>query len=150
MQALKIGDLAKRAEVSVDTIRFYERRGVLPAPSRRPSGYRAYPAEMIGRIRMVKFLQILGFTLNEIVLTLKDIDSGILDRDAGEVRLANVRNRIDARIADLQAVKANIDQVIAECRAGHCRMAEYVPDIECSSSRPGKKPKQAVGRSATR
>ena len=58
---------AEAAEVNIDTVRFYERRGVLPRPDRRPSGYRVYSNATVERLRLARALQSLGFTLNEIV-----------------------------------------------------------------------------------
>jgi DNA-binding transcriptional MerR regulator len=131
MQALKIGELAKRAEVSVDTIRFYERRGLLPRPYRRPSGYRVYSSDTADRVRLVKFLQALGFTLDEIVLSLNDIDQGAMDQQTGEARLAAVLQRVEDKIAALHAVRDDINAVLEECRAGRCRLAANSPDLEC-------------------
>ena len=64
---MKIGRVADAAEVSVDTVRFYERRGILPRPERTSAGYRTYTAATIERIRFAKQLQTLGFTLDEVV-----------------------------------------------------------------------------------
>ena len=66
MNGLRSGELAKAADVNVETLRYYERRGLLPEPPRRESGYRVYPAESISRLRFIKGAQELGFTLEEI------------------------------------------------------------------------------------
>ena len=79
---MKIGEVAAEAEVSVDTVRFYERRGVLPTPRRRPSGYREYPTSTVERIHMARALQHLGFTLDEIIETLHAHDSGTATGDS--------------------------------------------------------------------
>lgn len=63
---LTIGQLAKSASVNLTTVRFYERRGLLPEPQRTSTGYRQYPPEMVTRIRFIKNAQQLGFTLEEI------------------------------------------------------------------------------------
>lgn len=118
---MKIGELARHTGVSVDTIRFYERRGVLPPPDRLPSGYRDYSLDMAERIRMAKFLQSLGFTLDEIVASLADIDAGAIDQPTGQARLTAMLERVEVRIADLEDVRRNIGTVIAECQAGRCR-----------------------------
>src|SRR5688572_18532626 len=65
-ETLRTGELAARAGVNVQTLRYYERRGLLKEPRRRSSGYRAYPAEAVKLIRFVKQAQELGFTLSEI------------------------------------------------------------------------------------
>ena len=63
---LRIGEVAARAGVNVQTLRFYERRGLLQEPPRRPSGYREYPPESVRLIRFVKRAQQLGFSLDEV------------------------------------------------------------------------------------
>ncbi|NOY13263.1 MAG: heavy metal-responsive transcriptional regulator, partial [Deltaproteobacteria bacterium] len=65
-QTLTIGKLAKKAAVSIDSIRFYERRGLLAEPLRTEANYRIYPAEIAGRLRFIKQAQTLGFSLDEI------------------------------------------------------------------------------------
>lgn len=66
MRTLTIGQLAKETHVGVETIRYYERRGLLPEPPRRESGYRQFPPEAVRRIGFIKRAQNLGFTLREI------------------------------------------------------------------------------------
>ena len=63
---LNIGTLAKQAEVNIQTIRYYERRGLLPEPERTASNYRVYAADTVRRVRFIKRAQDLGFTLSEI------------------------------------------------------------------------------------
>ncbi len=121
MQALKIGELAREAGVSVDTIRFYERRGLLPPPDRRPSGYRVYSAAAAERIRMAKFLQTLGFSLDEIALTLGQIDAGMMSKRHGQAKLTAVLERVERRIDDLKRVRSSIRKVIADCQSGKCQ-----------------------------
>ena len=66
MASLTLGQLAQRARVGVETIRFYEREGLIPEPPRRPSGYRDYPPETVDRIVFIRRAKELGFTLKEI------------------------------------------------------------------------------------
>ncbi len=66
MQILTIGKVARRAGVGVETIRFYEREGLITAPSRGVSGYRRYPEETVSRIRFVRRAKALGFSLREV------------------------------------------------------------------------------------
>src|ERR1044072_8687623 len=75
-KSLRIGEVARAAGVSVDTVRFYERRGVLPAAARRPSGYRVFPPTAADRSRSAKALQDLGFTLDEVTDALRAHDTG--------------------------------------------------------------------------
>ena len=118
---MKIGQVAAEADVSVDTVRFYERRGVLPTPQRRPSGYRTYTASTVERIRLARALQNLGFTLEEVVDALRAHDSGAATCDSELWRLEAVVDRIDAKISELRRTRRTITATIAECRAGRCR-----------------------------
>jgi DNA-binding transcriptional MerR regulator len=118
---MKIGQVAADAEVTVDTVRFYERRGVLPPPARRPSGYREYTRAAVERIRMARALQQLGFTLDEIIDGLRAHDAGEADEASQLWRLEAVIDRIDTKIAELQRTRQAIVDTIAECRADRCR-----------------------------
>lgn len=118
---MKIGQVAAQADVSVDTVRFYERRGVLPAPRRRPSGYREYPAATVERIRLARSLQHLGFTLDEIVDALRAHDAGTVTCEGELWRIEAVLDRIDTKIAELRRTRRAITETMSECRAGRCR-----------------------------
>jgi DNA-binding transcriptional MerR regulator len=120
---MKIGQVATAAEVSVDTVRFYERRGVLPEPRRRPSGYREYSSSSVERIRMAKLLQQLGFTLEEIIDCLHAHDAGNATCEGEMWRLDAVLGRIDARIAELRRTRRLVTSTMDECRSGQCRFA---------------------------
>jgi DNA-binding transcriptional MerR regulator len=122
---MKIGQVAADAEVTVDTVRFYERRGVLPLPERRPSGYREYTSAAVERIRMARALQQLGFTLDEVIDALRAHDAG----ETSQLwRLEAVVDRIDAKIKDLRRTRHSITSTITECRAGRCR---FTPAGHC-------------------
>ncbi|GIH03635.1 MerR family transcriptional regulator [Rhizocola hellebori] len=120
---MKIGQLAADAGVTIDTVRFYERRGVLPPAQRRPSGYRDYTPDAVERIRMARMLQQLGFTLDEVIDALRAHDSGEASQTSQLWRMEAVVDRIDAKIAELQRTRLNITNTIAECRDGRCRFA---------------------------
>jgi DNA-binding transcriptional MerR regulator len=121
---MKIGQLAGSAEVSVDTVRFYERRGVLPPPRRRPSGYRFYDEATVERIKLARALQSLGLTLDEVIDALQAHDRGRATCASERWRLETVLVRIDSKIADLKRVRRNVAGVLAECDAGRCRFIE--------------------------
>jgi DNA-binding transcriptional MerR regulator len=118
---MKIGEVAREAGVSIDTVRFYERRGVLPAPARRPSGYRTYGGSTVARIRMARELQRLGFRLEEVIDALRAHDEGGATCDSELWRLQAVVDRIDAKIAELRQTRRTTKKIIDECRAGRCR-----------------------------
>jgi DNA-binding transcriptional MerR regulator len=119
---VKIGQVASDAGVSVDTVRFYERRGVIPVATRQPSGYREYPSSTIDRIRMARALQQLGFTLSEVVAALQAHDTGGATCDSELWRLDGVVERIDTRIDELRRTRLLLTTTMRECRAGRCRL----------------------------
>ncbi len=115
MDHLKTGELAKRAGVNVETLRFYERKGLLPVPPRRESGYREYPEESVQRIRFIKRAQELGFSLGEIqeLLALR-IQRGTTCAEVkrrAELKIQDVRQKI----ADLKAIERALHKLAATC-----------------------------------
>ncbi len=123
-ETLTIGVVARRAGVSVDTVRFYERRGVLPIPRRRPSGYRQYSDATVDRIRFAKTLQALGFALDEITAVLGDVDAGVASCDRERPRFESVLARIDEKIAGLTALRRDLAGTLRRCRDGRCTLRE--------------------------
>jgi len=121
---MKIGQVADAAGVSVDTVRFYERRGVLPAPERLPSGYRTYTTATVERIRLARRLKALGLTLDEVVDALHVSDRGDATCASERWRLEGVLERIDAKIAELRAVRREVTTVIGACDRGVCVFAD--------------------------
>ena len=119
---MKIGQVAQEAGVSVDTVRFYERRGVLPAAQRRPSGYRMFNESAVKRIQTAKALQELGFTLDEVIDALHTHDAGGATCERERWRLEAVVERIDAKIAELKRARRNALESLEDCRAGRCRL----------------------------
>jgi len=108
MVPLRIGKLARLANVNVQTLRFYERKGLLPRPARRLSGYREYPNESIGIVRLIKYVQGLGFSLKEIkqLMALRKSPSATLLSTCGI--LENKIDEIDAKIAALAAIRSTL------------------------------------------
>ena len=120
---MKIGEVARHAGVTVDTVRFYERVGVLPSPARTESGYRDYVPETVERIRLTRELQAIGFTLNEAVDALAAHDAGGATCDSERWRLQAVLERVDTKLAELTALRSRIVDTQAACEAGHCRFS---------------------------
>ena len=118
---MKIGEVAGKAGVTVDTVRFYERVGVLPAPARTESGYRDYVPETVERIRLTRELQAIGFTLNEAVDALAAHDTGGATCESERWRLQAVLDRVDAKLTELTALRDRIVEAQAACEAGRCR-----------------------------
>jgi len=96
MKSLTIGHLAKEAGVNLETVRYYERRGLLPRPPRSASGYRLFPTEAARRLRFIRRAQELGFSLTEIgeLLSL---------RVSRRTTSTDIRARAEAKISDIEA-----------------------------------------------
>ncbi len=94
MEILTIGQLAKKAKVNVQTVRYYERRGLIPEPPRRESGYRQYSLDDLARLQFIRHAKELGFSLKEI----SELFS--LRVDPGST-CADVKRRTEAKIADV-------------------------------------------------
>jgi MerR family transcriptional regulator, copper efflux regulator len=119
---MQIGQLAQAAGVAVDTVRYYEKQGLLPAPPRRGS-YRAYAREDVQRLRFIRRAKALGFTLEEIAGLLqlsahRHDDMGAV-RQAAQARLLE----IEQRIAELERVRVGLRQVLDAC-PGHGALAD--------------------------
>ena len=117
---MRIGEIANQAGVSVDTVRFYERVGVLPPPARTESGYRDYQPQTVERIQLTRQLQALGFTLGDAVDALAAHDTGNATCEAEQWRLQAVLDRVDARLDELRALRSRIAQAQDACANGRC------------------------------
>ena len=118
---LTIGAFAKAAEVNVETIRFYQRKGLLLEPDRPPGSIRRYGQADVARVRFVKSAQRLGFTLDEVGQLLK-LEDGAHCTEAAELaalRLADVR----ARLADLARMETALSRLVCECNSQQCNVA---------------------------
>ena len=113
---MTIARVAEAAQVGVETVRYYERRGLVPKPTRRVGAYRRYDPSHVARIRFIRRAQELGFTLEEVdsLLALEDgTDRANIQRIAG-ARLEEVR----ARIADLRRIARTLTHLLDDCRKG--------------------------------
>jgi redox-sensitive transcriptional activator SoxR len=109
---MKVGEVAARAGVNVETLRYYERRGLLPAPDREPSGHRRYNEETLRFLRAIKEAQALGFTLSEIAEVLKTVRRSGAPSEAIRVRMAAKIDEIDGRIAGLRRMRDDLARVV--------------------------------------
>jgi len=128
--------VARSAGVRIDTVRFYERRGLLPLAARTSSGYRFFAPQAIDRILFVKKAQALGFTLDEIADILRAIDRGEANYKNGRERLLRVVARVDEKIAELRSVRRQLTTVIKRFDAGHCEEIEDAARRIRRSARP--------------
>jgi MerR family copper efflux transcriptional regulator len=115
---ITIGAVARRAGVGIDTIRYYEREGLLPQPQRRASGYRDYGLDAVERLRFIRRAKDLGFTLEgirELLALSTDRERGVKSvKQRAEARLGEV----EQRIRELQRMKRGLKQLIDAC-PGH-------------------------------
>lgn len=125
---MKIGTLAKRADVAIDTVRYYERQGLLPAPVRLASGYRDYDSDDVARLRFIRRAKALGFTLAEIaeLLALSARREGDMAgmKAAAQQKLLDV----DAKLAELQRIRKGLTELVASC-PGHGAL-EHCPILD--------------------
>src|SRR5919199_2561595 len=108
MSDLPIGVVARRAGVGVQTVRYYERRGLLPPPRRRHSGQRVYTSDAIDQLRAVKTAQRLGFTLVEIEEILRLATAKPGDAKPLHERMREKVLEIDSKIEDLYAIRGRL------------------------------------------
>lgn len=129
LQILSIGQVAKQAGVGIETIRFYEREGVIEEPGRSDSGYREYEAEIVTRLKFIKRAQALGFSLKEIAgllalrVTPKENCSRI--KKQAEQKL----EEIGRKIADLKRMQKVLNDVTKACVAS--RPISDCPILKC-------------------
>jgi MerR family transcriptional regulator, mercuric resistance operon regulatory protein len=116
-----ISKVAKELNINVETVRFYERRGLIAQPPKPATGYRAYPVDTVNRIRFIKRSQELGFTLEEIanLLSLNDRPCGQV-QELAEHKLGAVKEKM----ADLRRLEKALKALLVQCRSNdddsHC------------------------------
>ncbi len=128
MNGLTIGKVAAQTGIGIETIRFYERQGLISEPARRPSAYRDYPPAVIERVRFIKRAKELGFSLREIAALLSlRVDS---DRTCAEVydRATAKIGEIEKRMRELARMKRALETLASACTGagptGECPFLE--------------------------
>lgn len=122
-----IGELARRTNTKVETIRFYERKGLLPAPERTAGNYRSYGEGHLNRLSFIRRARDLGFTIDQVVALLELADCREISCEAVDSLAEEHVAGIDAKIADLTALRRELAEVIRQCRRGtiaDCRILE--------------------------
>lgn len=134
MQGLSIGKIAARAEVGIDTVRFYERSGLLPKPERTASGYRLYHPDAAERLRFIRRAKALGFTLDEIreLLALNDSKGRRpAVREIAQRRLSEV----EQKLSELTRIRKTLQQLLHECHGdgplSGCPIIESIAEPAC-------------------
>lgn len=124
---LTIGQLARETGTNVETVRFYEKAGLLPAPARTEGNYRAYERLHLNRLSFIRRARDLGFSLDQVraLLALSD------DRDQSCAAIDAIakahRSEVERKIADLQSLKTELDRMIDQCGCGSvadCRIID--------------------------
>jgi DNA-binding transcriptional MerR regulator len=148
---MRTSEVARAAGVSPDTIRLYERRGLLPRPRRTASGYRQFPEDTVDRVRLVRRALGLGFTLDELRMILLTRDRGEAPCRAVRALAAEKLEALDSQIEALSALRDRVRRVLVDWDARIARtppgqragllaaLADLVPDSASSPLRPGRR-----------
>ena len=129
---MKIGEMAAATTTNIETVRYYEKIGLLPAPTRTGANYRSYGPEHLARLSFIRRARDLGFSIEQVraLLDLSDDrshDCGTVDRIACEHL-----HEIDRKIADLEALRRELGALVSSCAGGtvaECRILEALaPD----------------------
>lgn len=134
-EGLRSGQLAAAAGVNLQTLRYYERRGLLAEPDRTLGGHRLYPAEAVTIMRVIKAAQRLGFTLEEVADLLQTAAHHHGSADSALAERARLKlTEVSGRIADLTVIRAALEQTIAagcsdliECAEAGCCPLPFEP-----------------------
>ncbi len=131
MTVLNIGEIAKRTGVTVETVRFYEKKGLIVTPERSGSGYRQYPADTVKRVRFIQHAKEVGFTLNDIgeLLALRR-EPGTSCADI-KLRATQKIEEVDQKIQDLNRIRDALGRLIMKCSGrGVLRECPILEELE--------------------
>jgi Hg(II)-responsive transcriptional regulator len=112
---MRTSEVAAQARVNPQTLRYYERRGLLPEPERSTSGYRAYGPQAVELVRFVKRAQDLGFTLDDVASLLQLAEGGPESCDAAREMATEKIADLESRLADLQAIRGALARLVETC-----------------------------------
>ena len=130
---MKIGDLARLTGTKVETIRYYELIALLPAPARTASNYRAYGNEHRQRLAFVRRARDLGFSLDQVRELLGLSDKRDQSCEAVDVMARTHRDTVDRKVAELRALRKELDRMIGECGHGvvaDCHIIEALAEAD--------------------
>ena len=124
---MRIGELAKATETNVETVRYYEKIGILPKPARTSANYRSYGGDHLARLSFIRRARNLGFTLEALreLLTLSD-DKEQSCEAIDAVSRAHLA-QVDLKISDLRALRSELSRIIVSCQQGtvaDCKIIE--------------------------
>lgn len=136
---LTIGQLAVAMGTKVETIRFYEKVGLLPAPARTAGNYRAYDQGHLNRLSFIRRSRDLGFSVDQVRALLGLADDRDRSCEAIDIIAKEHLNEIDRKIADLHALRRELDSMITQCSCGtvaDCRIIEALSPIQSAVCSP--------------
>ena len=113
-QPLRSGELARRVGVSADTVRFYDRRGLLPAVARSPSGYRMFPQEALARVQLIQSALSIGFSVSDLAGIFRERERGAAPCRRVRALAAEKLAALEARLRDLQSWRRELRSTLAE------------------------------------
>ncbi len=117
-KSLPIGELARKSEVNIETIRFYEKQGILPKPARTESGRRIYDQDDVKRLSFIHRCRGLGFSLKEIGSLLSLVDTGDYTcKEVHEITISHAQD-VKQKISSLQKMESVLDEMADQCSKG--------------------------------
>jgi DNA-binding transcriptional MerR regulator len=135
-RGLRVAELAGAVGVRPDTIRYYERAGLLDPPPRTPAGYRHYPPEAVDRLRFIQGCQRFGLRLREIAELLAVRDTGVCPCEPAETLLRRHIDELDAELARLTVLRAELGGILDDLPAGRC--PDLGPGVWCPPEADGR------------
>jgi MerR family transcriptional regulator, copper efflux regulator len=148
MPQLKIGQVAALAGVAVDTIRYYERLGLLPQAPRRSSGYRVFDESTVEQIKLVKQLQDLGLSLEDIDGMLTAVSAANSECRHESARIQAALERTEAKMLALTVIQEKLRQALQRCARGECEIVEQVKHVSRVRAGTGERAGAVSGRPA--
>ena len=146
MESLTIGKLARESGVTVETIRFYERKGLIDQPQKPTTGYRSYPMEAGIRVRFIRNAKELGFSLREIRELLALAGTSKVDRRGMRARAEAKIAELDAKVEGLLSLRKELSALVEVCRSGkkecRCPIVEVFEQRSEGQTPPVKKGKE--------
>jgi DNA-binding transcriptional MerR regulator len=143
-ERLTIGDLAKATATKVETVRYYERIGLLPAPARTSGNYRAYGPDHLGRLSFVRRARDLGFSIEQVRELLGLADDLERPYEAVDAIAREHLREVERKIADLMALRSELDGLVGRCRRGTS------PSAASSRRSPPRRPPRPGPRARSR
>ena len=136
--SLGIGDLARATGTTVETIRYYERSGLMPAPPRTSGNYRAYGRDHLGRLSFIRRARGLGFSIEQVRALLALSDQGDRSCEAVDVIAREHLSEVERKLADLAALRRELTALLGQCRRGtvaECRVIEALAPAASAANR---------------